>query len=290
MSEFGLPGPRAEPQKYPARLVHWIDETVDLRSPISVPPPWVRPTQGFLLGLLPALGWLGLDLVRGGSPASALRQEWDVLVYLFAVGTALLSLFGAAVGRLERRWRAESLRLSDLALTDPMTGLRNRRYFQARFEEAHRLARREREPLSLAIIDLDRFKEVNDHHGHLAGDQVLRAVAAALRRVVRSGETLARVGGEEFALLLPRTDESEAERVAERVRAAIESASVRVPGLGQPLSVTASVGVASSTGLQNGDGRAALYRAADQALHVAKAHGRNRVEVTGPLPFVHACA
>lgn len=270
--------------------MHWIGDIVELKSAITSGPRWVRPLEGFLLGFLPALGWLVLQALRGASVSDVLRADFGVLVYLWIAGTTVLVLFGWAVARREHRWSVESQRLSELALTDPMTGLRNRRYFQARFDEAHRLARRDGKPLSLAIIDVDRFKDVNDRYGHLAGDQVLRAVATTLRSVVRRGETLARIGGEEFAILLPGSDQRGAELVAERVRRAIEAARVRVPGVAQPLSVTASVGVASSGCLPEGAGRAALFGAADTALRAAKAHGRNRVEVTGPLPVVRACA
>lgn len=279
-----------EVQKYPARLMHWIVGTVDLEGTISPAPSWVRPLQGFLLGFLPALGWLVLQGLAGQGVAEVLRQDFGLLAYLWIAGTLVLVCFGALVARRERRWSEERQRWSELALTDPMTGLRNRRYFQARFEEALRTARREREPLSIAIIDVDRFKAVNDRHGHLVGDQVLRAVAAALKSVVRRGETLARVGGEEFAILLPGSDEAGAEAVAERVRRAVETARVRVPAVPEPLSVTASVGVASTSLLPEGAGRAVLYGAADAALRAAKEHGRNRVEVTGPLPVVRVCA
>lgn len=263
---------------------------MDVLGAMPSAPRWVRPLQGFLLGFLPAVGWLVLELVHGASLVQVLRADWSVLVYLVLAGTSLLTAFGAAMGRGEQKWCEKAERLSNLALTDPMTGLRNRRYFQARFDESYRLSRRARAPLSLAIIDVDRFKDVNDRHGHQVGDQVLRAVAVALRSVVRRGETLARVGGEEFALILPGLDQAGAERVAERVRTAIENTRVMVPGVEAPLSVTASVGVAEASYRPSGGGPSELYRAADEALRAAKAHGRNRVEVTGPLPLVRVCA
>ncbi|MDP9384398.1 MAG: GGDEF domain-containing protein [Actinomycetota bacterium] len=164
------------------------------------------------------------------------------------------------------------------ALTDGLTGLANKRRFEERLEEDFVFARVTGAPLSLVLLDVDDFKRVNDVHGHLTGDDVLREVAARLREVARCGEP-ARYGGEELVVALPGAGPGEAARVAERVRAAIAGARVRLPD-GETLSVTASFGVATLDpgGMaQPSD----LVAAADAALYRAKREGKNRVVVDG---------
>ncbi len=155
------------------------------------------------------------------------------------------------------------------SITDHLTGLANRREFDDRLiaevERAHRHGRE----LSLVILDLDHFKDINDAHGHAAGDLVLAHVAAELGRLARLGELVARVGGEEFAWLLPEADLAEATWAAERARRAI--AGSPAPGGHR---VTLSAGACSLD--EDGDARD-LYRRADAALYRAKADGRNRV-------------
>jgi diguanylate cyclase (GGDEF)-like protein len=129
------------------------------------------------------------------------------------------------------------------------------------------------------MVDLDDFKHVNDTYGHQQGDEVLAHVAAALRHVSRDLDTAARYGGEELAVILPQTDASGAELLAERMREAVESLQVpRVGGTGT-LSVTASFGVASVP--ESGFDRGELIAAADAALYAAKRGGKNRVERAG---------
>ncbi len=163
------------------------------------------------------------------------------------------------------------------ASTDGLTELPNRREFQEQL--ATELARVERfgGPLALVVADLDNFKQVNDRHGHLAGDDVLRAFAGVLRRNVREVDTAARYGGEEFAVVLPGTDLAGAVHVAERIRA--EMASLRIQTFPGALpAVTASFGVAAYPECPNEE---ALFASADEALYRAKAAGKNRVSVAG---------
>ncbi len=165
------------------------------------------------------------------------------------------------------------------SLTDPLTGLRNRRYFD---RHASRLATRAAETngrLSLLLFDLDRFKAVNDSLGHDAGDAVLRAFAERLRLAVRGADLVARIGGEEFAAILVGAGAAEASAVAERVRAAVARAPVPAPGGGQ-IALTVSVGVAAFQAGAAGE-IAALLRQADEALRAAKRGGRDRVEFAG---------
>ena len=183
------------------------------------------------------------------------------LAVVFADVTAQVHL------REELRLRAE---------TDPLTGVANRRRFHQALEiECLRFARG-RAPLSVLMIDLDFFKEVNDHHGHPVGDTVLRKVADLLLASVRKTDVLARYGGEEFSVLLPDTRVEGATVIAEKIRLSVGGSPLQVDGLHIPLTV--SVGVASHATDFEVD-PAILLKKADLALYRAKATGRNRVEV-----------
>ena len=169
------------------------------------------------------------------------------------------------------------IRLEREAVTDGLTDLPNRRQFEDSL--AGELSRVERfgGSLGLIVADLDDFKQVNDRYGHLAGDDVLRAFADVLRETVREIDVPARYGGEEFAVLLPQTDLYGGERVAERIRAALEERAIETfPGA--VLNITASFGVAA---FPDSPTEAALFAAADDALYRAKAGGKNRVATAG---------
>jgi diguanylate cyclase (GGDEF)-like protein len=150
------------------------------------------------------------------------------------------------------------------ARTDPLTGLGNRRRWQEQL--VHELDRSQRTGTrtAVAVVDLDRFKAVNDTQGHAAGDEVLREVASHLSRVVRKVDMVARVGGEEFALLLPDVQLPDAVQIIERVR------------MGMPAGMTCSVGLSVWNGEETGD---ALWHRADAAMYRAKAAGRDRLVV-----------
>jgi diguanylate cyclase (GGDEF)-like protein len=160
------------------------------------------------------------------------------------------------------------------ALIDGLTGLANRRNAERSLETEASRAERFGGPLSVVLVDLDDFKEVNDRHGHLAGDDVLRELAIVLSETVRSVDVAARWGGEEFALILPGADAAGGAQLAERARAALADRTILTQE-GVPIRVTASFGVASSP--EHGDGDD-LLRAADSALYEAKKRGKNRVE------------
>ncbi|MCL5238194.1 MAG: sensor domain-containing diguanylate cyclase [Nitrospirae bacterium] len=168
----------------------------------------------------------------------------------------------------------KNIRLSAEAITDGLTGLYVHKYFNIRLQEEIERAKRYRHPLSLLLIDVDHFKRVNDAHGHLAGDRILRAISRLWKDNIRSGDVLSRYGGEEFAVILPETSKADAVKVAETLRSYTESA--RVDGI----RVTISIGVAS---IGEGDldcDRNKLIRNADKALYLAKHKGRNRTELT----------
>lgn len=165
-------------------------------------------------------------------------------------------------------------RLEELAATDALTGLCNLRGFRRRLGEEFAEARRLGRELSLVMIDVDRFKDYNDSFGHPAGDEALKELARILREETRDYDVAARYGGEEFAVLLPSAGQTEAERVAERVRKAVE---VRIWPL-RPLTV--SLGAATLP--CDAESPEGLVGAADQALYAAKEGGRNRVVVSPP--------
>ncbi|MBC2837095.1 diguanylate cyclase [Paragemmobacter straminiformis] len=180
---------------------------------------------------------------------------------------------------LIRRTRAaEERRLSlrdslRLAMTDPLTGLHNRRYALAELGNIAATAHRTATPFALMLVDIDRFKSVNDRFGHGIGDRVLVSVARSLAANLRPEDLIARIGGEEFLLALPCLDLSDARRTAQRLCDAVKSAPVSVPG-SPPVTVTVSVGLAIGRGGETLD---RLIDRADRALFSAKAKGRNRV-------------
>ena len=163
--------------------------------------------------------------------------------------------------------------LERLALTDALTSLPNRRAYEESLTAEVARALRHCRPLSLLYLDLDHFKEVNDLHGHAIGDEALVGFADLLRRHARRGDLAARIGGEEFALLLPHTALDHASLVAERIRRALEASRV---GRTRPQALTVSIGVAVFKG-QGVEDAPAFVNAADEALYRAKSDGRNRI-------------
>lgn len=166
-------------------------------------------------------------------------------------------------------------RLRSAALTDPLTALPNRRFGMQQLKKEWERSRRADQPLSIALVDLDHFKVINDQGGHDIGDAVLREVADTLGETSRAGDMVARVGGEEFLVLVPGGDLDTARVAAERLRGAVEG--LPPLHLDEPRTLTISVGVAQREAWMRGVDD--LLRAADQALYAAKAAGRNRVRL-----------
>ncbi len=162
----------------------------------------------------------------------------------------------------------------EMAVTDGLTGLHNRRYLETHLDILFERAVSRGRPLSYLITDIDRFKSINDAFGHDGGDDVLREFANLLRRQVRGADLVSRYGGEEFVVAMPDTDAELAAKVAERVRAAVAENSFSLTN-GRKVPVTVSVGVATLQG--RADSIAGLAKRADTALYEAKAAGRNRV-------------
>jgi two-component system cell cycle response regulator len=165
--------------------------------------------------------------------------------------------------------------LCELSLKDPLTGLANRRHFRSVVDRAIDVVARSGEPALMLMLDIDHFKNVNDTHGHQAGDQVLQAIAKTLLGCVRPMDTVARLGGEEFAVMLPSCHTAYGSIVAERIRKAIETVPIQIAP-GQTIQVTISIGGAFAPEWVRST--AALWsERADQQLYRAKAEGRNRV-------------
>jgi len=209
---------------------------------------------------------LYLPFVLIGAPAYPATM-WRGGALLVAVGAIIGFTVYALIGRL-RALLAERARLIEeletLAGTDPLTGVPNRRAWDDALERTMAAARRSGEPLSVVVLDVDHFKRINDEHGHQHGDRVLKTVAAAWSAELRPGDLLARIGGEEFAALLPSCDAVTASTVAERLRQAM------------PRGTTSSAGVAQWDGSAEA---VAVLAAADEMLYRAKQAGRDRTMV-----------
>jgi len=161
------------------------------------------------------------------------------------------------------------------SLTDPLTGLGNRKYFDRSIDAAVQNALANHEPLSLLMFDIDHFKSFNDSYGHLTGDQVLRLVGMSLKQTIKGQDITARYGGEEFAVVLPNTALRQALTVADHIRRAVMAKELKKKSTGEILGrVTISVGVSM---LKSGDNTDSLIERADACLYAAKRNGRNRV-------------
>lgn len=213
-------------------------------------------------------------LAADATDADALSSVVLFFTNLLFFATSGLAYVGVLEDRNRRAVDAATAELERLSRTDALTGLANRGHFDAVLRNEVERSARHGHPLTLALLDVDRFKGVNDHHGHVAGDRLLQHTAAALARSSRAHELAARVGGEEYALLLPDTDAEGGHALAERARAAISAVSIDVDGT--PVAVTVSAGVAR---LRPGEDAAALYARADAALYAAKRAGRDRTVV-----------
>ena len=181
--------------------------------------------------------------------------------------------------QLRQKRYADSLREKvqqsiELALFDPLTGLNNRRFLESHLSTMLENARMRRSPLTLMILDIDHFKRVNDTYGHDSGDEVLKGFADRLRGIIRGGDLLCRLGGEEFVIVMPGVNVVAATRIAERARQAIEQEAFVMATSGQVINITTSIGLAER---RDDNDPHQLYRRADQALYRSKAEGRNRV-------------
>lgn len=207
------------------------------------------------------------------------ESRHQVLMYVLAgLGTLLIVLLLVALRRASGAFRLAVELATELqvqATTDTLTGLPNRRHLLDALEKEVVRAKRTGRPLAFALLDLDKFKAINDTHGHPSGDAVLRSVADVLKRVCRGGDLVGRFGGEEFAMLMPETSREEAEIACERIRKAIAKRTVAYP-TGAFGRVTVSTGVAVFASEEKSN---QFVARADTALYQAKQDGRNVVRL-----------
>ncbi|MCK5011562.1 MAG: GGDEF domain-containing protein, partial [Deltaproteobacteria bacterium] len=169
----------------------------------------------------------------------------------------------------------EHKRVQELAITDELTGLYNRRAFQKALDKELRRSKRYKKPLSLIMLDIDGFKEINDKFGHQAGDGVLRSLALNLQRAIREIDFLARYGGDEFAVILPETEAKQAAVLAERLKKTVKNYTVDAGG--SLCNITLSIGVADVSA--SVDSEDDLISRADRVLYISKENGGDSVEV-----------
>ncbi len=226
------------------------------------------------LAVAAGLGYMLMDWIFGRAlPPIALPEAVLHTLHYFNLASALTILALLALLYRHLVQKAEA-KLQVLACTDPLTQLHNRRFAMEVAQHEAAVYQRGGRPLALVIGDIDHFKQVNDQHGHAQGDRALKAVARVLRDGVREVDHVARWGGEEFLMLLPGTDEDEAEQVAQRLRESVGSLSVDAGAVPRPLSITRGVTVLG----REESVEQALARA-DRALYLGKQAGRNRVVV-----------
>jgi diguanylate cyclase (GGDEF)-like protein len=216
--------------------------------------------------------------VQPFTPYSFISVINGLMMLIVITGATFLSLRHFHLRDVLRRQRRELSaaveRIQELATRDELTGLFNRRHMTDLLKRERRRAERKKTSLLLVLIDIDRFKRVNDVHGHAAGDLVLKNVAFAIEHVLRETDTIGRWGGEEFVMLLPDTDLPVAKHVLSRIRASL--AHMTVPVAGEQLTITVSMGV---TVYRHGEPIEYALERADQALYSAKDNGRDRVVV-----------
>jgi diguanylate cyclase (GGDEF)-like protein len=230
------------------RFVRLPDQLTPIASMVCVP----------LLARGEAIG-----VVSATAPEPNAFDEHDLEMLRFIAATIALDV--------------ENVRLHRVAVTDVLTGAYNREFMAQRLPIEIETALSHEQPLSVAMVDVDHFKDINDRYGHDAGDEVLAEIARRLRSAIRGGDVLIRYGGEEFVVLLPRADAGKAWEVGERMRARVAVKTIEVGGIDHMIRI--SVGIAQMRGGKTGESPNELVRRADAAMYQAKKAGRNRVEV-----------
>lgn len=227
------------------------------------------------------LGYLGYAIIFWSH-----RDNWHDMIIpaIFFFGAVFVWLVSALALQTVLDMRRVAL-LERETITDPLTGLYNRRYLERRLAAEYGRARRYKQPLSILMLDIDHFKRLNDNHGHQAGDLALNFLSKLILDGIREADIAARYGGEEIVVIAPHTPVSAASELAERLRRRIESHELELASAGQhrqALHITVSIGVATlDAGVETGE---QLIHHADQALYQAKQSGRNRTALYRNAP------
>lgn len=212
-----------------------------------------------------------------------IRNVLNPLSFIVALMLLGGGVFVYLVGQLALKTMSDIRKIAILqyeSITDSLTGLKNRRYFDQRLHEEIAHSRRYRLPLSLLLIDVDHFKVVNDTYGHQIGDEVLKNLSKVILEMVRDSDIVARYGGEEIAIITPNTEKAEAILLAERLRNIVQKSTLAsIDATQEVVQITISIGV-STLNLVVMD-KDALVEEADKALYEAKKLGRNRVQISG---------
>lgn len=249
-------------------------------------------TGAMMMAIDDVLG-LAFPVAMVGPPLIALLVVGDPTGKVYAFGAVSLVLYGLAMSRLFRRdyFRSERARflledrargLEELSMTDGLTQVRNRLFIERHLPLFWKEGQRQRQPLSIALVDLDHFKKINDSHGHAVGDECLRLAAQAMQReLLRPSDVVGRYGGEEFLVLMPNTDKEGARQVADRLLTSVRATILQVEG--REVSVTCSIGLCTMVPQGGDEGAAHLMQRADEALYQAKGQGRDRVVAYTPV-------
>jgi diguanylate cyclase (GGDEF)-like protein len=243
--------------------------------------PAKRAITGIILAQGAPISWFLIRwILRGASPAEEVAQEPALYLYLVCATSVIFAMFGFLMGRFEDRLQRINEELDRLSRTDALTGLDNVRSLSEVLPKLVSYANRTDSPLSIVMLDVDRFKQVNDRYGHLVGDALLNRLGQVLSLGRRKEDIVARIGGEEFVIALPGVDREGAERVAARVLDSVRGIELEVDG--GSVGITISAGIAEFV---SGDDAHTLVGRADAALYQAKREGRNRLSGGSvPLP------
>jgi len=215
------------------------------------------------------VGWAVIQAMRGINPVDDLSYTPILYAYLLFGTMLVFALFGYYVG-------CQEARMQQLSWRDPLTGLYNRRYFRERLDEQMASAGRENTPVSLVYFDIDHFKHVNDTYGHAVGDDVLISLSRHVGHILRHNEIFARVGGEEFVVMVSSGGLEQASQLAGRIMHAVRKLKIEVEGGHPPVSVSLSLGVVEQ---RAGETLTDFLGRADAAMYAAKQAGRNQMVI-----------
>ena len=261
-------------------LIGWVSGFhyyLILIIPVAIVSTFYQPRTKAAVAVLVGLYYMLMDMsFRQAQPAIEVQPQMLAGLHYFNQAATLLIL-GLLATLYYRMVRSAEDSLRELACTDPLTQLRNRRFAMEVAQHEAAVFQRGGRPLAVVIGDVDHFKRINDHHGHAVGDTALRAIARVLREGVREVDHVARWGGEEFLLLLPATEEEEAIHVCERLRQGVQALAGQNLA-GEALGVSITLGVAL---LQRDESIEQALVRADRALYEGKQAGRNRVVLAG---------